>query len=136
MTDTPTVPDSHRDLLQAATAVLATNGATGLPQVTAVAFLHDPADDLVRISLNDARQKTKNLRRDPRTTLFIVDPNNPYRTLEIRAEAELLPDPDFAFAATAGAKYGQDFHRHDQAGETRSIVVLHPRRIVATLLPG
>lgn len=111
--------------------MLATNGPDGLPQVTAVAFHHDAQRDLVQISLNDTRQKTRNLRRDPRATLFILDPENPYRTLEIRAQVELEPDADFAFAALAGARYGQDFHRHDLPGETRSIVTLHPVRINA-----
>jgi PPOX class probable F420-dependent enzyme len=136
MANPTTVADSHRDLLDADTAILATNGPDGLPQVTAVAFLHDQADDLVKISLNDTRQKTRNLRRDSNATLFILDPGNPYRTLEIRGRAELLADPDFAFARTAGAKYGQDFHQHDQPGETRSIVILHPTRVNATHIGG
>jgi PPOX class probable F420-dependent enzyme len=123
------VPESHRHLLETDTAILATNGPDGLPQVTAVAFLHDNADDLVKISLNDTRQKTRNLRRDPRATLFILDPANRLRTLEIRAEAEVIPDPDLEFCRTAGAKYNADFHRHDRPGETRSQVVLHPVRI-------
>jgi PPOX class probable F420-dependent enzyme len=130
----PAVPDAFRDLLDAATGILATNGPDGLPQVTAVTFLHDTVGDLVKISLNDTRQKTKNMRRDSRATLFILDRNNPYRSLEIRARVELAPDPDFSFAKTAGAKYGQDFHVHDQPGETRSVVTLHPVRINATLL--
>jgi hypothetical protein len=67
MVAAPRIPDSHRDLLTAATAVLATKGRDGLPQVTAVAFLHDTVDDLVKISLNNTRQKTKDLRRDPKT---------------------------------------------------------------------
>src|SRR5215469_8711801 len=107
------VPDSHRDLLDTDTAILATNGADGLPQVTAIAFYHDKNDDLVKISLNDTRQKSKNLRRDPNVTLFILDPDNP-------------------FCATAGAKYGADFTRHDGPGETRTQVVLHPTRINAS----
>jgi PPOX class probable F420-dependent enzyme len=133
---TPAVPDSHRDLLDTHTAILATNGPDGLPQVTAVAFRHDDTDDLVKISLNDTRQKTKNLRRDPNATLFILDPENPYRTLELRGRVELAPDPDFAFAKTAGAKYGQGFHAYDEEGETRSIIILHPSRVVATLMGG
>lgn len=36
-------------------------------------------------------EKTKNLRRDPRVTFFILDPANPFRTLEIRADAVLHP---------------------------------------------
>lgn len=125
------VPESHRDLLETHTAILATQGPDGLPQVTAVAFYHDKADDLVKISLNDTRQKTKNLRRDPRATLFILDPDNRLRTLEIRAEAELIADPQLEFCRTAGAKYGADFHRHDRPGETRSKVVLHPVKVNA-----
>lgn len=126
------VPEEFRHLLDAPVATLATIGRDGRPQLTAVAFLHDKAeltDDVVRISLNDTRQKTKNLRRDGRATLFILDPATPYRTVEIRADVELAPDPDFEFARVAGAKYGQDFHRHDLPGETRSIVTLRPVRI-------
>jgi len=103
----PAVPDAFRDLLDAATGILATNGPDGLPQVTAVTFLHDTAGDLVKISLNDTRQKARNLRRDQHATLFILDRNNPHRSLEIRARVELAPDPDFSFAKTAGASTGR-----------------------------
>jgi PPOX class probable F420-dependent enzyme len=126
---TAAVPAEFRDLLDAPYAALATISAEGTPQVTEVAFLHDKEDDLVKLSLNDTRQKTKNLRLDSRATLFIVDPATPLRTLEIRARVELAPDADFAFCKTAGAKYNADFHRHDQPGETRSIVTLHPVKV-------
>ena len=132
MTDRQTIPDSHKDLLQAAIGLLATNGRNGLPQLTAISYIYDEDDDRIKISLNDTRQKTINLQRDPHTTLFIFDPKNPYRTLEVRARAELNPDKDFTFAASVGAKFGADVRAYDQPGETRSIVVLHPIRIVAT----
>ena len=125
-------PDSHLDLLQTSTAILATVGPDGTPQVTAIAFTYYESEGLIKISLNDSRQKARNLRRDPRATLFILDPENRYRTLEVRARAELSPDPDFAFAKLAGSKYGKDFHDNDLPGQTRSIVVFHPERIVAT----
>jgi len=134
--DGRTVPDGFRDLLAAPFATLATNGASGCPQLTAVAFLHDEDDDLIKISLNDTRQKTRNMRRDPHATLFVVDPQNPGRTLEVRADVEFAPDPDCAFCARAGAKYGQDFRANDRPGETRSIVTLRPRRVVGTDLSG
>jgi PPOX class probable F420-dependent enzyme len=136
MADAPVVPESHLDLLHADVAVLTTNGADGLPQVTAVCFLHSKEDGLIRLSLNDARQKTKNLRRDSKATLFILAPDNPYKTLELRGTVELTPDPDFAFAAEAGAKYNQDFRLHDQPGETRSVVTFHPSRINAINIGG
>lgn len=129
MSTTPTVPDSHLDLTRAMTATLSTINRDGTPQVTAIAFDYDPLDGLFRISLNDSRQKARNLRRTPLATLFIMDPENKYRTLEVRADVEMDPDPDFAFAAKAGARYGHDFHDHDGPGETRSIVTFRPRRI-------
>ena len=79
------------------------------------------------IAKNSSRQKLKNLKRDPKCTLLILDPNNPYRTLEIRAEADVQPDPDYAFARRLGTKYGNaDLSEHDQPGQTRSVVTFRP----------
>ncbi|GAA1518508.1 TIGR03618 family F420-dependent PPOX class oxidoreductase [Nocardioides humi] len=130
--DLPVVPESHRDLTRLLTATLATTMPDGSIQVTAIAFHFDEESGLFQISLNDSRQKARNLRRDPSATLFVIDPENKYRTLEVRARALVEPDPDFAFAALAGARYGHDFHDLDGPGETRSKVTFVPRRIVAT----
>ncbi len=126
----PEIPASHRDLLQTSqVVVLATAGTDGFPQVTAVWFLAEP-DGTVKLSLNTARQKTKNLQRRPEATLFFVDPANPYRTLEIRARAELAPDPDYAFAARVGAKYGgADLRTMDRPGEGRMVVSFTPIKV-------
>jgi PPOX class probable F420-dependent enzyme len=120
-----TVPASHQDLLNGPVAVLATVGADGYPQVTGLWFLLDD-DGQVRLSLNSARQKVKNLRAHPECTLFLFDPTTPYRTLEIRARAELAPDPDYTFADKLGRKYGADLRANDRPGESRVVVTLHP----------
>jgi PPOX class probable F420-dependent enzyme len=123
----PEVPESHKDLLQAPVAVLATNGSAGQPQVSALWFMYDESDGKIKMSLNDSRQKLKNLQRDPRCTLFILDPRNPYRTLEVRARASLTPDPDYAFANKLGKKYDNpDLRGMDQPGQSRFIVTLDP----------
>ena len=119
-------PASHRDLLEGTTiAALATIAPSGHPQVTAVVFLLDEDGEL-RISLNETRKKTRNLERDPRCTFFVLDHADTGRYLEIRADAELEPDPGKRFAARAGAKYGADFTAHDGPGEERVIATLHP----------
>ena len=123
-----TIPESHADLLQADTAILATIGADGYPQVTALWFVRDE-DGLVKLSLNTSRQKVKNLREHPACTLFIVDPANPYRTLEVRAQAEISPDDDYAFADKLGRKYGADLRTMDQPGERRVVVTLRPVKV-------
>jgi PPOX class probable F420-dependent enzyme len=124
------IPVSHRDLLETNQAViLATNGADGFPQVSAVWFLVDD-DDTVKLSLNTARQKTKNLLRHPDATLFFFDPANPYRTVEIRARAAIEPDPDYAFAERVGAKYGgADLRENDRPGESRVVVSFAPTKV-------
>ena len=125
-----TVPDSHRDLLDAPVATLATVGADGRPQVSAVWFLAD--DDQVRVSLNTSRQKTKNLTERPAATLFILDTANPARYLELRGDATIAPDDDYAFADQVGAKYGGvDLRNMDQPGQSRVVVTIEPVRVNA-----
>ena len=125
-----TVPDSHRDLLDAPVATLATVGADGRPQLSAVWFLAD--GDNIRVSLNTARQKTKNLSKNRAATLFILDTANPARYLEVRGDATVTPDDDYAFADQVGAKYGGiDLRTIDQPGEKRVVVTIEPARINA-----
>ncbi len=124
-----TFPESHRDLLSTDVAILATNGSDGFPQVTALWFLDDGGT--LRISLNTARQKTRNLRQRPECTLLILDRADPRRYLEVRARAELTPDDDYAFADKVGQKYGADLRRMDRAGESRVMVTLHPVKVNA-----
>jgi PPOX class probable F420-dependent enzyme len=124
------IPASHRDLLDNnQAAILATTGPDGTVQVTASWFLAEE-DGTVRMSLNTARQKVKNLMRRPEGTLFFMDPANPYRTLEIRTRAEIEPDPDYVLADRVGAKYGgADVRTMDQPGETRVAITFVPVKV-------
>jgi PPOX class probable F420-dependent enzyme len=122
-------PDSHRDLLDAQVATLATIGSDGRPQLSAVWFLAD--GDAVQVSLNTTRQKVRNLRRNPACSLLILDMANPYRYLEIRGDAELADDDDYSFADRVGSKYGADLRDNDNPGESRVVVTVRPTRIHA-----
>jgi PPOX class probable F420-dependent enzyme len=127
--DMTTIPKSHRDLLESDTAVLATVGADGRPQLSAVWFLAD--GDQIRVSLNTSRQKVKNLRANPAVNLFILDGSAPTRYLEIRGDAELTDDPDYAFADRVGQKYGADLKAFDGENPHRVVVTLRPVRVNA-----
>lgn len=122
-----TFPESHQDLLTSDVATLATVGKDGYPQVSALWFLLD--EGVLKLSLNTTRQKTKNLQANPECTLFIIDQKNAYRTIEVRAQAEVSPDDDFSFSEKLGRKYGADVHANDRPGETRVIVTLHPVKV-------
>jgi PPOX class probable F420-dependent enzyme len=125
-----TIPDSHRDLLNAQVAVLGTIGASGRPQLSGIWFLAE--GDTVSLSLNTTRQKVKNLQANPKASLLIFDEKSPYRYLELRGEAEITPDPDYEFADKVGAKYGgADLRERDNPGESRVVITIHPVRVVA-----
>jgi PPOX class probable F420-dependent enzyme len=126
---TTEIPDSHKDLLNAQIGVLGTIGASGRPQLSATWFLAD--GETVKISLNTTRQKVKNLRAEPKVSFLIFDPANPYKYVELRGDAEITPDDDYAFADQVGAKYGSDLRDRDQPGETRVVVAIKPTRVVA-----
>ena len=123
------IPESHRDLLDAEVATLATVGRDGRPQLSEVWFLADGDD--VRLSLNTSRQKVKNLQRNQACTLFILDVANPYRYLELRGDAALKPDTDYAFADRVGVKYNSDLRDNDGPDESRVVVTIKPVKINA-----
>lgn len=127
--DTPTIPESHLDLLDAQTAILATIGPDGRPQLSAVWFLRH--GDELRVSLNSSRQKVKNLRANPAVTLFVHDQHAPTRYLEVRGDAVLEDDPDYQFASRVGEKYGTDLRAFDGDNAHRVVLSIHPSRINA-----
>src|SRR6202030_4174789 len=79
------LPDKYADLLtKKAFANLGTLNPDGSPQVTPVWVDYDGKH--VRINSARGRQKDKNIARDPRVSLSIQDPENPYRYVEIRGK--------------------------------------------------
>lgn len=125
------IPESHHDLIQGhLTATLTTIDAQGRPQSTAVWFLLD-TDGVLKGSVTTDRQKYTNLSNNPNCDLFIIDPTNPGRTLEVRAEAELVADPDQTMVRTFAAAYNVPESVLVSPTQNRYTVVFTPRRIVA-----
>jgi PPOX class probable F420-dependent enzyme len=126
-TATSIIPASHADLLaQPILADVATIGPHGEPQNNPVWFDWD--GEHIRFSQTTGRQKLRNVQRDPRVALSLVDQNNPYRYLEVRGTvARIEPDPDNAFIDKMAQKYlGQDVYPWAQPGEERVVVVVRP----------
>lgn len=122
-------PASHQDLLDLQFASLATIGADGFPQVTELWFLHD--DGELKLSLNNSRLKTRNLQKRPQCSLLLLDLQNPFRYLEVRGNARIEPDDDYAFAKKVGAKYDADLTEHDNPGDGRVVVTIEPDNVYA-----
>jgi PPOX class probable F420-dependent enzyme len=122
-----TFPESHRGLLDAQVATLATVGGDGYPQMTEIWFLHD--DGELKLSLNTSRLKIRNLMKRPQCSLMLLDLENPYRYLVVRGNARIEADDDYAFAERLGAKYSAELRVHDQPGDKRVVVTIEPTKI-------
>jgi PPOX class probable F420-dependent enzyme len=124
------IPDKYRDLFtKRAFASLATLMPDGSSQVTPVWV--DLEGDLVIVNTAKARQKDKNMRRDPRVALAVIDPDNPYRYLEIRGRvAEITEEGADAHIDKMAKKYlGADKYPYRQPSETRVMFKIQPERV-------
>jgi PPOX class probable F420-dependent enzyme len=127
---TSAIPADKLDLLESkALADVATIGPHGEPQVNPVWFGWDGA--YVKFSQTTGRQKFRNLQRDNRIALSIVDPENPFRYLEIRGKvARVDPDPDKAFIDEMANKYmGVEKYPWSQPGDERVVIVVEPQHV-------
>jgi PPOX class probable F420-dependent enzyme len=127
---TAPIPSSHIDLLEAPIPVsLATIGPSGHPQVTAIWVIVEGGN--VVTSLAGVRQKLKNLEARPQATVFVIDPENPYRTLEVRGDVSIEPDPDLTTLNRVLAAYATDLESFPGPLEDRTTVTLRPTHVVA-----
>ena len=77
----------YRQLLdKPVTAVIAVMGGDGRPWLTPVWFNY--TGDKVLLNLAEHRRKTEWIRRNPQITVLLMNPENPYHWLSIKATAE------------------------------------------------
>ncbi|MFG1626627.1 PPOX class F420-dependent oxidoreductase [Kribbella sp. NPDC049227] len=116
--------------------VLVTLKRDGRPQLSNVTYVYD--GERIRVSLTDGRAKTKNLRRDPRASLYVDGPGGrSYVVLEGKAElSPVAADPHDAvvedlvdyYRTASGEHPDWDDYRRAMIGEKRlmfSMVVDH-----------
>ncbi len=128
----PTViPEKFQDLLEKKVfASLATLMSDGRPQVTPVWSDYDGQ----HIVINSAkgRTKDKNMRRDPRVSLAYMDPENPYRHLQVQGRVvEITENGADQHIDKMAKKYlDKDKYPFRQPGEVRVIYKIAPERAV------
>jgi PPOX class probable F420-dependent enzyme len=107
-------------------AIVATIRADGTPQLTPTWVDYDGEHVLVNTA--EGRAKPKNLRRDPRVSVLVLDPGNPYNWVSITGPAELTAEGAGDHINKLSHKYtGQDYE--DKTG--RIIVRITPERVNA-----
>ena len=124
------IPESHVDLFsKKAFAHLVTLMPSGQPQVTPVWVDYDGRHVLINTA--EGRQKDKNLQRDPRVAFSILDPENPYRYLEVRGRIaeRSLKGADQHIDAMAKKYLGKDKYPFRQPSEVRVIYKIEPEHV-------
>jgi PPOX class probable F420-dependent enzyme len=124
------IPADYRDLFdKKGFAHLATVAADGTPQSTPVWVDFDGTH--VRINTARGRLKDKNLQANPKVALSILDPDNPYRYIQVRGRvAEMTERGADAHIDALAKKYlGQDTYPYRKPGEVRVTVKIVPERV-------
>ena len=125
-----TIPEEFRDLFEKkGFAHLATLMPDGRPQVTPVWCDFDGRHLLINSARG--RVKDRNIRRDPRVTATIQDPDNPYRYLEVRGRViEIEEEGADEHIDRLAKKYmGVDIYPLRSEGEVRVIYRIEPERV-------
>ena len=122
------IPEAYQDLLdRPVVAALATVLPNGQVQVNPVWV--DRAGDRILVNTARGRQKDKNLHSRPQCTLLWIDPDNPYRYLEVRGRVveEREEGARASIDALAKKYLGKDEYPFYQ-GETRVMYFIEPTK--------
>ncbi|HEX8087998.1 MAG TPA: PPOX class F420-dependent oxidoreductase [Blastocatellia bacterium] len=123
------IPEKYLDLFEKkAFANLATVMPDGTPQVTPVWVDYDGTHLIVNSARG--RQKDKNMQRNSSVALSIMDPENPYRYLEVRGRvAEITEEGAEDHIDKMAKKYiGEDRYPWRRPGEVRVLYKIEPQR--------
>lgn len=121
------IPEKYLDLFQKkAFASLATVMPDGTPQVTPVWVDYDGKHVIVNSARG--RRKDKNVGQNSSVALSIMDPDNPYRYLEVRGRvAEITEEGADQHIDSMARKYmGVDKYPYRQPNEVRVMYKIEP----------
>ncbi|HEX4818378.1 MAG TPA: PPOX class F420-dependent oxidoreductase [Nonomuraea sp.] len=122
-----TLPEKARKLLDAPNFATVTSiNPDGGPQSTVV-WVRTDGDDVV-FSTAKGRRKPRNFERDPRASLLVIDPEDPYSYVEVRGRVTMTPDPEGRLIEELSQKY-QGRSWEDKPGVQRLIVRIRPERV-------
>ncbi|HEX2428465.1 MAG TPA: PPOX class F420-dependent oxidoreductase [Gaiellaceae bacterium] len=123
--------DAQRQFLENPfVGVVTTLQPDGMPQSTVVWV--DVDEEGVSVNTAYGRVKPRNLERDPRLSLVVVDPNDPYRWFKLSGTGTLVDDGADEQIDRLSKKYtGRDVYASRQPGERRVTVRITPTRTLS-----
>lgn len=124
-------PEQQELLEQPNVAQLVTLMPDGSPQTSPVWI--DYRDGMALVNTAEGRVKERNIRRDPRVALTIVDREDPYRYVSIRGRAvEVTPEGADDHIDELAKKYlGKDRYPWRNPEERRVLIKIRPERIAS-----
>ncbi|MEZ3114346.1 PPOX class F420-dependent oxidoreductase [Halobaculum sp. MBLA0147] len=127
------IPESHVDILEKESyAQIATVMPNGTPQVTPVWVDHEDRE-YVLVNTARGRQKERNLRENPKVGVSIYDPDDPYRYVSVRGEAELTEEGAVEHIDELARQYmGVDEYPHHGEESGPRVIVRIPAENVVT----
>ncbi len=127
-----TIPESHLDLFTRPVVVaLATVQPDDQPQVTPI--WADLVDGQIRINTAAGRQKWKNLIERPLVTVMALDPDDPYRWIEVRGRVASHTEEggDDVINQLSHKYTGQDYQGFVE-GQVRVTFLIEPTRVITS----
>ena len=125
------IPEEYLDLFQKrAFAHLATLMEDGSPQVTPVWIDFDGTYILVNSARG--RVKDRNMRRDPRVAIEIIDPEDPYRYFQVQGKViEITEEGAAEHIDKMAQKYmGKERYPYRRPEEIRVLYKVLPEKII------
>ncbi|MFT4932856.1 MAG: PPOX class probable F420-dependent enzyme [Natronomonas sp.] len=129
------VPDPFLDLFERKSfAHFATVMPDGTPHVTPVWVDYDDTDGHVLVNTMQGRQKERNVQREPKVGLSIVDPEDPYRYVSVRGEVvTVTQDGAVEHINELAHRYmGHDYPNLDDESGPRVVIRIRPDRVVTS----
>lgn len=127
----PKLTDEERAFLENPfVGVVTTLQRDGAPQSTVVWV--DVDDEGISINTAHGRVKPRNLEHDPRLSLVVVDPQDPYRWFKVLGTGRLVDEGADEQIDRLSKKYtGRDVYASRQPGEQRVTVRIDPTRTLS-----
>jgi PPOX class probable F420-dependent enzyme len=124
------LPERAKTMLDAANfVVVATNNTDGSPQTSVLWATYD-GDDLL-LSTVQGRKKETNWLKDPRTSVLILDKDDPYTYLEVRGTVSMTTEGGPELIERLSQVYtGQTYTGDEGTDNIRVVCRVTPTRVI------
>jgi PPOX class probable F420-dependent enzyme len=109
-------------------AVVSTVNPDGSPQ-SSVVWIRRDGDDVLFSTIR-GRRKTRNLERDPRVSITLYDPADPYRYVEVRGTVSLTEDGGPELIEELSQKYDGKSFQEGNPANVRVVARVTPTKVI------